>query len=142
MEVNVSEISTLRLYLLRACYLLIGVGVALMIWPGILSHDSDVPHMNTAVRSLLGAVSLLSLVGLRYPLRMLPILLFELTWKVIWIVSFGLPLWRKGLLTGDFAETMFSCLATVVIVPFIPWDYVYRHYIKAPGDPWRRQRPA
>src|SRR4051794_23114796 len=101
-----SEISTLRLYLLRGCYLLIFVGLALMIWPGILSHGDDVPNMNTAVRSLLGAVCLLSLLGLRYPLRMLPVLLFELLWKTIWIVFFGIPLWRKGLLTGDFAETM------------------------------------
>ena len=58
-----SEISTLRLYLLRACYLLIAVGLAAMIWPGILSHGDDVPHMNTAVRSLLGAVSLLALIA-------------------------------------------------------------------------------
>jgi hypothetical protein len=135
-----AEISTLRLYLLRACYLLIAVGLAAMIWPGILSHGDDVPHMNTAVRSLLGAVSLLSLLGLRYPLKMLPILFFEIIWKAIWILSFGLPLWRKGLLTGDFAETMFNCLATVIILPFIPWDYVYRNYIGASGDPWGRQR--
>ena len=134
-----SEISTLRLYLLRACYLLIAVGLAAMIWPGILSHGDDVPHMNTAVRSLLGAVSLLALIGIRYPLKMLPILFFEIVWKVIWILSFGLPLWRKGMLTGDFAETMFNCLTTVIIVPFIPWDYVYRNYIKARSDPWGRQ---
>ena len=91
-----------------------------MIWPGILSHGDDVPHMNTAVRSLLGGVSLLALIGIRYPLKMLPILFFEIVWKVIWILSFGLPLWRKGILTGDFAETMFNCLTTVIIVPFIP----------------------
>ena len=135
-----SEISTLRLYLLRACYLLIAVGLAAMIWPGILSHGDDVPHMNTAVRSLLGAVSLLALVGVRYPLKMLPVLFFEIVWKAIWILSFGLPLWRKGLLTGDFAETMFNCLTMVIVLPFIPWDYVYRNYIKAPGDPWGRQK--
>lgn len=135
-----SEISTFRLYLLRACYALIALGLAVMIWPGIISHSTDVPNMNTAVRSLLGAVSLLSFLGLRYPLRMLPILLFELTWKAIWILSFGLPLWREGLLTGDFAETMFNCVTTVIIIPFIPWDYVYRHYIKATTDPWLSQR--
>ena len=131
-----AEVSVVRLYLLRACYLLIGAGLAVMIWPGILSHGDDVPNMNTAVRSLLGAVCLLSLLGLRYPLKMLPILLFELTWKAIWIISFGLPLWRRGLLTGDLAETMFNCVSTVIIIPFMPWGYIYRTYIKAPGDRW------
>ena len=61
------EVSTLRLYVLRAGYLLIVVGLAAMIWPGIVSHSDDVPHMNTAVRSLLGGVSLLALIGIRYP---------------------------------------------------------------------------
>jgi hypothetical protein len=136
-----NELSTLRLYLLRVAYLIIFVGLALMIWPGILFHDENVPHMNTAVRSLLGAVCLLAGVGLRYPLKMLPILLFELVWKTIWIVSFGLPLWLKGHLTGDFAETMFDCLTTVILVPLIPWGYVFRNYIKAPGDGWRSKAP-
>jgi hypothetical protein len=132
-----SEISTLRLYFLRAGYLLVAVGLALMIWPGILSHGNDVPHMNTAVRSLLGAVGLLAVVGIRYPLKMLPILIFEFVWKTIWIISFGLPLWRQGLLTGDFAETMFNCLSMVIFIPIMPWDYIWKTYIRAPGDPWR-----
>ena len=131
------EVSILRLYLLRAGYLLVFVGLALMIWPGILWHDDNVPHMNTAVRSLLGGVCLLAALGLRYPLKMLPVLLFELVWKTIWILSFGLPLWRKGMLTGDFADTMFNCLFSVLLIPLIPWGYVYRTYIAAPGDPWR-----
>ncbi|HTH51583.1 MAG TPA: hypothetical protein VL501_06605 [Pyrinomonadaceae bacterium] len=131
------DISLFRLYLLRAGYLIIFVGLALMIWPLILVHDDTVPHMNTAVRSLLGAVCLLAGVGLRYPLKMLPIFLFELVWKTIWIISFGLPLWFKGKLTGDFAETMFNCLFTVILIPLIPWGYVYRNYIKAAGERWR-----
>jgi hypothetical protein len=93
--------------------------------------------MNTAVRSLLGAVCLLCGLGLRYPLKMLPVLLFELVWKTIWILSFGLPLWLKGRLTGDFAETMFNCLFTVILVPLLPWGYIYRNYIAVPGDRWR-----
>ena len=135
-----SEISTLRLYLLRAGYLLVAVGLALMIWPGILSHGPDVPHMNTVVRSLLGAVGLLSFVGIRYPLKMLPILIFEFVWKTIWIISFGLPLWRQGMLTGDYADTMFDCLTMVILIPLMPWDYIWKTYIRAPGDPWRHGR--
>ena len=38
-------VSTIRLYMLRAVYLLIAVGLALMIWPGIISHPVDVEHM-------------------------------------------------------------------------------------------------
>ncbi len=135
---GMGELSTLRLYLLRVAYLIIFVGLALMIWPLILWHDDSVPHMNTAVRALLGGVCLLAGVGLRYPVKMLPVLLFELVWKTIWIVSFGLPLWMKGKLTGDYADTMFNCLTTVILIPLLPWGYIYRNYITAPGDRWTR----
>src|SRR5688572_10247362 len=125
------EVSTIRLYLLRAGYLFIVIGLAAMIWPGIISHGNDVPHMNTAVRSLLGGVSVLALIGILHPLRMLPILLFELIWKVIWVLAFGLPLWSKQGLTGDFADTMFECLFGIaVVLVVIPWPYVFKNYVK------------
>jgi hypothetical protein len=68
---------------------------------------------------------------------MLPILIFELVWKTIWIIAFGLPRWRQGLLPGDFADTMVDCLSLVILIPLIPWDYIWKTYIRVPGDPWR-----
>ena len=85
------EVSTFRLHLLRGTYLLVAVGLGVQIWPGILHGSPHVEHMRGVVRSLLGAVSLLAVVGLRYPLKMLPLLLFELMWKSIWVVAIGLP---------------------------------------------------
>ena len=87
------EVSTFRLYLLRATYLLLIVGLGFQIWPGILNPPRDLEHMRGPVRSLLAAVSLLAILGLRYPLKMLPLLFFELVWKSIWVVAIGLPLW-------------------------------------------------
>jgi hypothetical protein len=134
-----SEISTLRLYLLRAMYLLMAVGLAITIWPGIVSPPDNLPHMNTVVRSVLGAVSLLALLGLRYPVKMLPLLFFELVWKAIWVLRFGLPLWSAHRLDASTRETLKACLMGVILVPLVmPWGYVYRHYLKAPGDRWRR----
>jgi hypothetical protein len=48
------------------------------------------------IPSMLGAMWLLSLFGLRYPLQLLPILLFELLWKTIWLIDYGLPQWSLG----------------------------------------------
>jgi hypothetical protein len=64
-----AEVSTFRLYLLRAMYLLLAVGLGLTIWPAIIAPPSVVANSSTVVRALLGALSLLCLLGLRYPLR-------------------------------------------------------------------------
>jgi hypothetical protein len=90
------------------------------------------------VRSVLGAVSLLALLGVRYPVKMLPLLFFELIWKSIWVLAFGLPLWLDHKLDANTAETLFACLMGIVLVPIaIPWGYVFQHYFGAPGDRWR-----
>ena len=64
-----------------------------MIWPGLLNPPEDLEHMRGVVWSLLAGVSLLALIGIRYPLQMLPVLLFELVWKSVWLLAIGLPLW-------------------------------------------------
>lgn len=144
------EVSTVRLYVLRATYLLLVVGLGLTIWPLLLASPERPEHMRGVVWSVLAAVSLLALLGIRYPLRMLPLLLFELVWKSIWVLAVGLPLWSSGQLGPGTAETMRDCLLGVVFLAVIPWPYVLKHYVRAPSDAWRgaarvaaeRPRPA
>ena len=131
------NVSTLRLSLLRAMYLLMAVGLGVTIWPGILV-PGDVSHMGSVVRGMLGALTLMALWGLRYPMKMLPVLLFEFMWKVIWVVACGLGPWLSGDLDPGRQQTLFDCLIGVVLVPIaVPWGYVARHYVSAPGDRWR-----
>ena len=132
-----SDVSTLRLYLLRAMYAIMAVGLGITIWPGILA-PGNVSHMGSVVRSMLGGLALMALWGVRYPIKMLPMLLFEFIWKVIWVVAFGLGPWLGGQLDADRQETLYACLMGVLLVPIaVPWGYVVRHYVKAPGDRWR-----
>jgi len=138
-----NELSTFRLYLLRAMYLLMAVGLVVDIWPLMLRSAGQVEHMRGVVWSILTAVSLLAMLGLRYPVKMLPLLLFELTWKVIWVGMIGVPRWLEHRLDPGTAGSLRDCLLGVVLVPLvIPWGYVFRHYVKAPGDRWRAARPA
>ena len=136
-----SDVSTLRLILLRAMYLLIAVGLGLTIWPAIVSPPSAVANSGSVVRAMLGALALVSLLGLRYPLQMLPLLVFELIWKVIWILASALPMWMSPGLVAYASETLFACAMGVVLVPLVlPWDYLYRTYVKAPSTPWLKPR--
>ncbi len=131
------EVSTFRLYLLRATYLLMVVGLGVTIWPGILNPPRDLELTRSVVRSLLGAVGLLAVLGIRYPLRMLPLMFFETVWKTIWLLVFGLQLWSAGQLDPDARETMKACLMGIVFPLVIPWRYVLATYVKAPGARWR-----
>jgi hypothetical protein len=138
------QVSTLRLNVLRAAYALIAVGMGSQIWPLILQHRADVARMTGVVWSMLGAITLLSaLLGIRYPLKMLPVLVIELAWKTIWVLSFGLPLWFAGQLDAATAETLKECMFGVVLVPLVlPWGYVWTQYVRAPGDRWRGRESA
>ena len=134
-----AEVSTFRLYLMRAMYLLIFVGLGSEVWPGIIHHAKPWDLMHGVACSLLAALSALVALGIRYPLQMLPLLLFELLWKAIWLVAVALPLWSAHQLDPDTMETVNACLMGVVLCPIvIPWPYVLANYVKKPGDRWRR----
>ena len=133
------DVSLFRLYLLRAMYLLIGAGLGITLWPSIIATAGSPADANSVVKALLGALSLLCLLGLRYPLRMLPLLLFELAWKLLWVLAYGLPLAMAGTLDAWGQETLFACMLGVVLVPLVmPWGHVYRTYFKARGDAWTK----
>lgn len=69
-----SEVGIVRLYLLRAMYLLIAVGLAMIVWPYIVLPHSLAAGPRSVVRALLGALAVMCVLGLRYPIKMLPIL--------------------------------------------------------------------
>ena len=130
-----NEVSLVRIYVLRAMYLLLVVGLGAMIVPEILSHE---PTSRGVIPSLLGAVWLLAFLGLRYPLAMLPLLMFELAWKAIWMIAYGLPQWSSGQVPPTFAEDFFNIATGAILLFIIPWGYAWRHFVKRAGDRWRR----
>lgn len=138
-----SDVTALRLYLLRGMYLLIAVGLAVTVWPHIIAPPDLVAGPKSVIRALLGALAVMSLLGLRYPLQMLPLLLFELLWKVIWVVASALPMWLGPGLDAYASESLFACLMGVVLVPIvIPWGYVIQCYVRSPVEPWSRRTQA
>jgi hypothetical protein len=129
------EVSLFRLYILRAAYLLLVIGLGGLIVPEIASH----PLISRGViPSLLGGIWLLAFIGLKYPLQMLPLLMFEFAWKLIWTLAYGLPQWSAGQLPPTFAEDAFNIGFGVLLMPLvIPWGYVWRHYVKRSSERWR-----
>lgn len=131
-----SEVSLARLYVVRATYLLLIVGLGVTNLPVLISHG---PASRGVIPSVLGGIWLLAFIGLRYPLQMLPLLLFELSWKTIWLIAFGLPQWSAGQVPPTWPDDFKAIAAGVILMPIvIPWGYVYRRYVRQPSDRWRR----
>ena len=136
-----SEASTFRLYLLRAMYVFMVVGLAIFKLAPAILHPENLSPQDSVVVSLLGGFALLAVVGIRYPLQMLPLLFFEFVWKAMWVLAFGLPLLLSGGLEPSVSfggtETLINCLLGILLVPLVvPWGYVLKHYLKARGDRW------
>jgi hypothetical protein len=127
---------TWRLNVMRVGYFVIGAGLAVTKWPELLAHDPWELKQGT-VLAMLFAMWVLALLGLRYPQRMLPILLFEVGWKVTWLGVVALPLWLDGNLTGATREQAAAVLWVTIIIAVIPWRHVVSQFVMARGDRWR-----
>lgn len=131
-------VSSIRLWVMRAMYLVMAAGIGLTIWPLIINHGSDLPRMTGVAWALLGAIGLLALLGLRYPLQMIPLLLFELSWKIIWLAAFALPRWLDGTLDDGMRTTVFETSFGAVLLLVIPWGYVVDNYVRKPAERARK----
>jgi len=126
-----------RLYVLRFGYLVMGGGLALVKWPAFVANAGSWTLSQGVVECMLLAMSLLALLGLRYPVKMLPILLFESMWKLTWFAVVALPQLVGDRMDAATTELFAKNLWVVIILAVIPWGYVARQYLAAPGDRWR-----
>ncbi len=129
------EVSLVRLYVMRAACLAGLVALGLDNLPALIRPD---PIARGMIPAILGGLWVMALIGIRYPLKMVPILLFEFVWKTIWLLAFGLPQWTAGTGSPRLGEDLIGIgLGPLAFGLVIPWGYVWRHYIRAPADRWR-----
>jgi hypothetical protein len=128
------ETSTFRLYLMRLLYLLNFVLLGLDVWPGIINHVGAWDPVRGVAFSFWAALSALSGLGLRYPIKMLPLLLLQLFYKWVWLIAVALPMW-SAVRSTDLNKAMVIGVVLDLIV--IPWPYVLATFVKKPGDRWR-----
>ena len=138
------DVSMLRLYALRLVYLGNFVGLALNVWPALVSPSEPVAPLPGVAFAFWAALSTLSALGLRYPLKMLPVLFMQLFYKSVWLLAVALPLWSSGQWSSS-AVGLFKVMVMGVVADLlvIPWPYVLANYVRKPGDAWKsRSRPS
>lgn len=134
--VVLADLSRTRITLMRSGYLFMAVGLALVKWP-LLAGAHTLPLYESVTVCLLTAMSLLAIVGLRHPVPLLPVLVFESLWKVLWLALVALPVAASGELDAATTEVLVNCSLGALIIAVTPWGYVWRHYVRAAGERWR-----
>jgi hypothetical protein len=119
---------------MRLLYLLNFVMLGLQVWPAIINHQGAWDPIKGVALSFWAALSTLSILGLRYPLKMVPLLLMQLFYKAVWLIAVALPLRAAGQ-TTELTKTML--IGAIVDLIVIPWPYVLATYVKQRGDRWR-----
>jgi hypothetical protein len=131
-EVGVSKAHPNRLRFMYAYTILTGgiLGFALLVAPSTmlpaLGIPTEEPFLGGILYSVWLAEAILSAFGLRYPVKFAPVLLLQLTYKVIWLVAIIIP----HLVTGQlptFAMTTSDLYITFVIGDMIaiPWRHIF-----------------
>ncbi len=130
------EVSLARLYLLRILYFLIAFVMGGEQWRIVIERAPETSMMQGVAHSMLAALAIVCVLGLRYPLQMLPVLFFEFIWKAVWLVGVALRLYIDGRLPESYMETVFACSIAIIIPIIMPWRHVIDTYLRKPGDRW------
>ena len=121
------SLPTYRLTIMRAGYLLMAVGLAAVKWPVLVSGDAaSLPVFEGVVAALLATMSLLWFLALRYPVQMLPLLIFESAWKLILLAAVGIPNLIEGEMSDEMRSVLFNVSLVVIVLAVTPWDYAWR----------------
>jgi len=107
-----------------------GCGLALLVIPermkAIFHWPGDEPIALSIVASVYLAFGILSVFGLRDPLKFVPILLLQLCYKLVWFIGAVAPLLVTGQFPG-YAVLTAAIFATYVVGDLIaiPFSYVF-----------------
>jgi hypothetical protein len=132
------EVSLVRLYAMRAAAIAAVIALGSSNLPALIWPD---PMGRGMITAILGGLWVMALIAIRYPLKMVPIFLFEFVWKLIWLLRFGLPQWLAGTGSPRLRVDMVEIgLFPLVFGLVIPWGYVWRRYVREPAERWPDRR--
>ncbi len=127
------SVRPIHIYLLRLLYVLMFFVLGKETWTHILTHQGPWEPMAAVAWCVWTAFATLAGLGILRPLKMLPIVLLEIFYKLLWLSLVAYPLWAKGALAGSPAEGITSSFLWVLLpIVAVPWGYVFTNYIYKP----------
>jgi hypothetical protein len=107
-----------------------GFGLGIIVIPKIMQSIFGWPNQDPIVYGVTGSIylsfGLLSILGLRAPLKFVPVLLLQLSYKIVWFIGVIIPI----LVAGKFP--VYAILHVIIFASFIigdliaiPFSYVF-----------------
>jgi hypothetical protein len=123
----------INIYLLRLLYILMFFVLGKDTWTHILTHRGPWDPTDAVVWCVWTAFATLAGIGIFRPVKMLPIVLLEIFYKVLWLILVAYPLWSKGTLAGSPAEAITTPFLWVILpIVAVPWGHAFSNYIYKP----------
>ena len=152
-HVRYDGVRPIQIHLLRAIYFLMAVVVARYAWLSILRHEGPWDPYRAMAFCVWATYPTMAILGVAHPLRMLPIMVFMIGYKLLWLIIVAYPLWRAGTLAGSPVDGIAASFAqSLVVALVVPWGYVFRTFVmfarpypgpgKAHGATAERSRPT
>jgi hypothetical protein len=124
----------ISIYLLRLVFILMFFVLGKDTWTHILTHRGSWEPDDAIAWCVWAAFATLAGLGILRPLKMVPILLLEIFYKVLWLIVVAYPLWVTGKLAGSPAEGITSAFLWVMLpIIAVPWGYVFVNFIYKPA---------
>jgi hypothetical protein len=130
-EAHFPAVATWQINAMRFVFLLMALIMGSVVWQQLLFESAD--------WEMLAALALMSLLGVRYPLQMLPLMLYEMVWKTVWIVLIAGRAWLAGKWNADIEALFYDCIGIIIAYFIVPWRYIWARYFKQPMEPLRRK---
>lgn len=123
-------VAPINIYAMRLFFGLMFVFVGMDSWKVILNHAGPWDPLHAVTFCVFATYSTLSFFGIIHTLRMLPIMIFMIFYKTLWLIIVAYPLWITNRLAGSDAEGMAMVFIWVAIpMCFMPWRHVFRNYV-------------
>jgi hypothetical protein len=126
-------VRTINIYLLRLLYVLMFFVLGKETWTHILTQKAPWEPLDAVAWCVWTAFATLAALGILRPLKMLPIVLLEIFYKLLWLLLVAYPLWSRGTLAGSPAEQITTEFLWVLLpIAAVPWGYAFANYIYNP----------
>ena len=106
-----------------------GFGLGVIFFPSVIASMYRIPKQDPILFGIVGGVyvafAILSVLGLRSPLKFVPILLLQLCYKVIWFIGVILPLlFAEPFPTHGISFVVLFAIFIIGDLIAIPFSYV------------------